>query len=91
MKIDNTPLLYRKYKDKEISLFSLTGIIVGYFIVESKFTMLIVETNTIFRQESIVDWVKKNNFTLRDYHGDEKKSFLLVSQIDFDRKDAQLI
>ena len=91
MKIDNTPLLYRQYKDKEVALFNITGIIVGYFITELKVTILIVETNTVFRQESIIDWVKKSNFTLRDYHGNEKKTFFLVSQIDFDRKDARII
>lgn len=88
MKIDNAPSLYQKYKDKKITFYDIQGTVVGYFFTELKNLLLIIETDRFSRLNNIKDFIERNNFTLKDYHGDTGKEFFLVSKNDFDRKDA---
>ena len=88
MKIDNALSLYQKYKDKKIMFYDIQGTVVGYFFTELKNLLLIIETDRFSRLNNIKDFIERNNFTLKDYHGDTEKEFFLVSKSDFDKKNA---
>ena len=87
MKIDNHPYLYNKYKDKRVQFYGIQGTIVGYFFIEKKNPILVMETNGKSnnpKTDSIKIWTKNNSFVLEDYHGDITKKFYLINEKDFD-------
>ena len=88
MKIDNALSLYQKYKDKKIMFYDIQGTVVGYFFTGLNNLLLIIETDRFSRLNNIKDFIERNNFDLKDYHGDTEKEFFLVSKSDFNRKDA---
>ena len=85
MKIDNATSLYQKYKDKRIMFYDIQGTVVGYFFTELNNLLLIIETDRFSRLNNIKDFIERNNFALKDYHGIVGKEFFLVSKSDFNK------
>lgn len=83
MKIDNATSLYQKYKDKRIMFYDIQGTVVGYFFTELNNLLLIIETDRFSRLNNIKYFIERNNFALKDYHGDTEKEFFLVNKNDF--------
>lgn len=89
MKIENIPLLYKKYKDKKINYGFINGIVVGYFFNIKCEVVLIVEINQRgLRKNNFNNFIKRKNISPKDYHGDPSKCFFFVRESDFNNQIA---
>lgn len=86
-RIDRTPLLYRRYKDKRIKYGFIKGNVVGYFFNIKCEATLMVEMKQRNRNH-LKNFIKNKDAPFIDYHGDPFKCFFCVTQDDFDRKFA---
>ena len=85
MKITNKhPELYLKYRYKRMKSHGFKGLIVGYLTSRLDIIYLVLELDDVKGVCSIFKIAKECSLIIKEYNGDIKKDYLLITEEDLE-------
>ncbi len=82
--VSRHPEIYLRYKDKRMRSHGLNGSIVGYLTYKLDIIYLVLELDDIKSVCSIFKFAKQCDLIVKEYNGDIKKDYILITKEDLE-------